>query len=259
MQMKFYKYQGCGNDFVLIDQRNSPAVLSLELVKHLCDRRFGIGADGLMELLMSDKADFEMRYYNSDGNESSFCGNGGRCIAQFAKDLGIVNSDNAQFVFKENIYKVDYLENNIVSLLMQNVSGFSSNGDDLYFNTGSPHFIHFAENIDDIDLIPFARKIRYSDDFPNGINVNLVERIDNFTIKMKTYERGVEDETFSCGTGVTAAAIAFHFKKLTSANTISVQTKGGSFKVKFIEENSQYSNIKLIGPALKVFEGSIIL
>lgn len=259
MDLKFYKYQGCGNDFIILDQRNPSIVLTLEIVKHLCDRRFGIGADGLMELLESNSTDFEMRYYNSDGNESSFCGNGGRCIAQFAKDLDIIKKDSAQFIFKENTYSVDYLENGLISLLMQNVKGIESTGEDLFFSTGSPHYLHFTNSIDEIDLISFARKIRYSDEFPKGINVNLVETIDEMTIKMRTYERGVEDETYSCGTGVTAAAIAFHYKKLTSANSVSVQTKGGNFKVEFIEEYAHYRNIKLIGPALKVFEGSIII
>jgi diaminopimelate epimerase len=259
MDLKFYKYQGCGNDFVLLDQRNPSIVLTLEKIKHLCDRRFGIGADGLMELLESTEADFEMRYYNSDGNESSFCGNGGRCIAQFAKDLGMIKNDRAQFIFKEKTYWVDYLENGLISLLMQDVNGIESKGEDLYFCTGSPHYVHFRENIEGVDLIPFARKIRYSEEFPKGINVNLVEVINETTIKMRTYERGVEDETYSCGTGVTAAAIAFHYQKMTLSNTVSVHTKGGNFKVEFEEENGHYKNIKLIGPALKVFEGSIVL
>lgn len=259
MDLKFYKYQGCGNDFVLLDQRNPAIVLTVEKIKHLCDRRFGIGADGLMELLESKDADFEMRYYNSDGNESSFCGNGGRCIAQFAKDLDITKNDRAQFIFKEQTYWVDYLENGLISLLMQDVNGIESKGSDLFFCTGSPHYVHFTENIDGVDLMPFARKIRYAEEFPKGINVNLVEKVNETAIKMRTYERGVEDETYSCGTGVTAAAIAFHYKKMTGATTISVHTKGGNFKVELLEEDGHYQNIKLIGPALKVFEGSIVL
>ena len=258
MVWKFYKYQGCGNDFILFDHRKTSTHLSIELVKQICDRRFGIGADGLMELLESDAADFEMRYYNSDGNESSFCGNGGRCIAQFAKDLGIINRDSTQFLFKGKTYSAVYLENNLVSLLIQNVNGIESKGDDLYFSTGSPHYVHFTETVDEIELVPFARKIRYSKEFPEGINVNLVEIVNEDSIKMRTYERGVENETYSCGTGVTAAAIAFHYKKMTSKNVIAVLTKGGNFKVEFEEENSQYTNIRLIGPAQKVFEGSIV-
>jgi diaminopimelate epimerase len=257
--MKFYKYQGCGNDFVLLDQRNSEYNMTSKTVKNICDRRFGVGADGLMELYSSDKADFEMRYYNSDGNLSSFCGNGGRCIAQFSKDIGAVLGERARFIFNDAVYTADFLMNGLISLNMQNVLGINRLNNDLYFNTGSPHYLHFTNDIDGIDLIPFARKIRYSNDFPEGINVNLVEEIDNRTIKMRTYERGVEDETFSCGTGVTAAAIALHFKKSTNDTSINVNTKGGNFKVEFSEKDGQYFNINLIGPAFKVFEGTINL
>lgn len=257
MQLRFYKYQGCGNDFVLIDQRKAIALLTIDKIKYLCDRRFGIGGDGLMELIESDRGDFEMRYYNSNGKESSFCGNGGRCIAQFARDLGIIQKNSTKFIFKEKVYTADYLENGLISLKMQDVKGIAEMGEDLYFCTGSPHYVHFSQDVETIDLIPYARKIRYSEKFPNGINVNIVEKINDTTIKMRTYERGVEDETYSCGTGVTAAAIALHFKKLCSANIISVLTKGGSFSVEFVEQNGLYTNIHLIGPAMKVFEGSI--
>jgi diaminopimelate epimerase len=257
MTIKFYKYQGCGNDFILLDQRASSFSLSSCQIQYLCDRRFGIGADGLMELLNDEGTDFGMRYYNSDGQESSFCGNGGRCIAQFAQELGIIKGNIAHFSFNQTTYTADYLNDKSISLHMQDIAEFSSIGEDLVLDTGSPHYIHFTDQVDAIDLIPYARNIRYSEDFPKGINVNLVEKLNYSTIKMRTYERGVEDETLSCGTGVTAAAIAFHYLKMTSDNKIIVETRGGNFSVEFNEKAGRYFDIKLIGPALKVFEGSI--
>lgn len=257
--LNFYKYQGCGNDFILLDRRNEDFPIQSNQIIALCDRRFGIGADGLMELMNSNLHDFTMRYYNSDGNESSFCGNGGRCIAQFAKDLGIVLGDSTNFLFKDLPYSAVFLSNGTISLQMQDIEEFNTKGNDLFLDTGSPHYIRFRSDIDSMDLIHFAREIRYSADFPEGINVNIVEVINENTIKMRTYERGVEDETYSCGTGVTAAAIAFHFSNLTQRNQINVETKGGNFQVEFKEISGKYSEVKLIGPAVKVFEGSIDL
>lgn len=259
MRIKFYKYQGCGNDFILLDQRIHPVPLTVSVIHFLCDRRFGIGADGLMELLPGDTLDFRMRYYNSDGNSSSFCGNGGRCIVQFAKDLGIVRESMAHFLFEENAYTAEFLVNNTIALRMQDVDGIKNQGTDMVLNTGSPHYVHFMENIDTLDLNSFAHKIRYSPQFPEGINVNIVDIKDDSTIEMRTYERGVEDETLSCGTGVTAAAISAHFSKRIHATKVNVITKGGNFQVEFCEDSARYSQIKLIGPALKVFEGTLEL
>lgn len=255
--LNFYKYQGCGNDFILLDRRNAGIPIQSVHIAELCDRRFGIGADGLMELMTSAGYDFAMRYYNSDGNESSFCGNGGRCIAQFAKDLGLISGDKTHFLFKDLPYSADFLSNGTIALQMQNVEEINTKGNDFYFDTGSPHYIRFRSDIDSMDLIHFAREIRYSADFPDGINVNVVEVLNENTIKMRTYERGVEDETYSCGTGVTAAAIAFHRAKLTQKNQIIIETKGGNFQVEFNEKGGKYSDVKLIGPAVKVFEGHI--
>jgi diaminopimelate epimerase len=257
--LNFYKYQGCGNDFILLDRRNEYLPIQSNQIVALCDRRFGIGADGLMELINSNSHDFTMRYYNSDGNESSFCGNGGRCIAQFAKDLGIVSGDSTNFLFKDLPYSAVFLSNGTISLQMKDVAEIATKENDLFFDTGSPHYIRFRSDIEAMDLIHFAHQIRYSEDFPAGINVNAVEVINEYTIKMRTYERGVENETYSCGTGVTAAAIAFHFSNLTQRNQINIETKGGNFQVEFKEINGMYSDVKLIGPAIKVFEGRIDL
>lgn len=259
MRLKFSKYQGCGNDFILIDQRGSDLHLTTETIKYLCDRRFGIGADGLMELIEDNHAHFGMRYYNSDGNESSFCGNGGRCITQFAHDIGVFEGSVAHFRFRQSDYEAIIQENGTIALNMQDVQGFNEKGDDLFFCTGSPHYVHFTEDVDTIELIPYARGIRYSEEFTQGINVNIVQKVDDHTLKMRTYERGVEDETLSCGTGVTAAAIAFHFKKMTTKNTIHVQTRGGEFQVKFDNTPNGYTYVKLIGPAEKVFDGEVQL
>lgn len=253
--MIFYKYQGCGNDFVLIDGRAETIELSIDSIKNLCDRRFGIGGDGLMILNSSTTYDFSMLYYNSDGRESSFCGNGGRCIVRFAHDLGIIK-DKAIFEFNCDIYHATLTED-IVSLQMQNIEETKMDGLDFVLWTGSPHYVHFASDIDEIDLVSYARKIRYSEKYPQGINVNLVEKLSDHSIYMRTYERGVEDETYSCGTGVVAAAISLHIKEQMDCNEVSVKTKGGNFIVKYLKHESQYKNIYLIGPAEFVFNGEI--
>lgn len=256
-QINFYKYQGCGNDFILIDNRSSKYIFSREYIYNLCHRRFGIGADGLMLLENDSDTSFSMKYYNSDGNESSFCGNGGRCIVQFAKDIGVIDSQSCQFRFNKNIYQAEIYDNSIISLKMQDVEVIAQRGEDLYFCTGSPHYVHFTENIDDFPLISFAREIRYSDEFPKGINVNIVEKIDENILKMRTYERGVEDETYSCGTGVTAAAIAYHQKTLHHFPNTCIKTKGGDFTVGFTYNQGKYSDVKLNGSAKLVFKGSV--
>lgn len=258
-KLDFYKYQGCGNDFILIDNHNGDFDLSSPEIQFLCDRRFGIGGDGLMLLGLKDGFDFTMKYYNSDGNPSSFCGNGGRCIVQFAQDLGVVNSKIVHFLFENIPYSAEFVEEDLISLSMQDVEEITRNGDDVYFNTGSPHYIHFMDAIDAFDLIPYSKRIRYSNTFPKGINVNVVEKINEDTIKMRTYERGVEDETYSCGTGVTAAAIALNFLYSKEVSKVYVQTKGGDFQVQFIKVGNRYQSIKLIGPARFVFKGNVKL
>lgn len=255
-KIEFSKYQGCGNDFIIIDNRKNDIDLIKKQIEDLCHRRFGIGADGLMLLGLENGFDFTMKYYNSDGNASSFCGNGGRCIIQFAIDLEIIQSNQVKFQFGKSTYSAEIFDNKLIALSMINVDEITRIENDVFFNTGSPHYLHFVENVDDFDLIPFAKSIRYSDQFPQGINVNIVEPISEYILKMRTYERGVEDETFSCGTGVTAAAIAYNYLLAEDSEDIQVRTKGGNFQVNFSRNEDLYSNVKLIGPAKFVFKGS---
>ena len=252
--MKFTKYQGTGNDFIIIDGREELPVFD---VAHLCHRRFEIGADGLMILEPSEDFDFKMVYYNSDGKISSMCGNGGRCIAHFASSLGL--GDNLHFMAVDGPHKA-LVEQNQVSLEMGNVSKIKRiNNKTFELNTGSPHYIIFHKTpIDSFDLIPYAKSVRFSALYEKeGINVNIVfENKDHLAVR--TYERGVEDETYSCGTGVTAAALA-HFYKSRQAgrNKIIIKTLGGNLAVEATCQDSSFTNIILSGPATPVFTGEI--
>ncbi len=253
--MKFYKYQGTGNDFILLDNRTREFD-NLDVAK-LCNRKFGIGADGLMLLQNHAEYDFEMVYYNSDGNISSMCGNGGRCIVAFAKKMKVFDGNKTLFWAIDGLHEA-YIENDFVELKMIDVNSIQMIENDYQMNTGSPHYVRFNSSIDHINIIEEARKIRYNDVFKeNGINVNFVEVKNNNTIKVRTYERGVEDETLSCGTGVTACAIAFNNITNPEINSVNIETPGGLLTVKFELENSKYSNVWLCGPATFVFEGEI--
>jgi len=260
LKIKFYKYQGTGNDFIMIDDRTKTFdANNQKLIESLCDRRFGIGADGLILLQKHENADFYMQYFNSDGHESSMCGNGGRCIAQFAKDLNIVN-EIASFFAIDGEHSAIY-ENGLVSLQMMNVNEVEIRENHVFvLNTGSPHFVQFFDhNVDSIDLVAEAKKIRYNNEFAaNGINVNFVS-IHHEILKVRTYERGVENETFSCGTGVTAAAIAYHLYKKDYSNQhhFQIQTKGGNLSVNYLFNENKYTNVFLQGPAKFVFDGEI--
>jgi diaminopimelate epimerase len=230
-----------------------------KLIEGLCDRRFGIGADGLILLQNHENADFYMQYFNSDGRESSMCGNGGRCIAQFAKDLKIVN-EKATFFATDGEHSANY-ENNMVSLQMMNVNQVEMRANHVFvLNTGSPHFVQFFDqDVDSIDLVTEAKKIRYNSEFKSqGINVNFVS-IQHEVLKVRTYERGVEDETLSCGTGVTAAAIAYHLFKKNHAikHHLQIETKGGNLSVNYLFNEDKYTNVFLQGAAKFVFDGVI--
>ena len=262
MNIKFFKYQGTGNDFIMIDDRISlfPSENNTLLIEKLCHRRFGIGADGLILLQKHDSADFTMKYYNSDGRESSMCGNGGRCIAQFAKDLNLVN-DRAMFYAVDGYHEADY-QNGIVSLLMKDVDSIEKRSDNEFvLNTGSPHYVVFSDvDIDSLDIVGLAKKIRYNDEFAKeGINVNFVNIISENELKVRTYERGVEDETYSCGTGVTASVLAYSQRNLISGKPINVQTFGGTLSVKYTTNEHLFKQVYLQGPALRVFEGDLAL
>lgn len=256
MQLPFYKYQGTGNDFILIDNRDLKFG-NLD-VKFLCNPKFGIGADGLMLVQNKEGYDFEMVYYNSDGNVSTMCGNGGRCIVHFAKFLDVFKGNTTLFWAIDGEHEA-LIDGDYVELKMINVDTVENIDKDFSLNTGSPHYIVFDNNISDINLIEAATKIRYNDVYSKeGINVNFIEQLDNETIKVRTYERGVENETYSCGTGVTAAAIAYkiHANLKSSHYSINIETIGGDLKVKFKGE-TDFHDIWLCGPAVQVFLGII--
>lgn len=258
MKVEFYKYQGTGNDFVILENRdNRYDALTPKQVKHICDRRFGIGADGLMLLNKHPELDFEMIYFNADGNQSSMCGNGGRCLVQFAKNQGMHKS-TYQFMAIDGKHEADIDMQNIVRLKMQDVNKVDYHSGYAVLNTGSPHFVKFANNVEDIDVVETGRNIRYSKQFEKeGINVNFAETTDEDGIFVRTYERGVEDETLSCGTGVTASALMnAHNEK--GFNRVEVKTLGGHLSVEYNKiDDEHFDNIWLCGPAELVYKGEI--
>ena len=260
MKLTFYKYQGTGNDFVMIDNRDQKISKNdTKLVRKLCDRKFGIGADGLILLENPDKAedDFKMIYFNADGNESSMCGNGGRCLVAFAKFLGIIK-DKARFTAIDGPHEAA-IESGIVSLKMQDVNEIIVNGDFLFLDTGSPHHIAFSEGISTKDIRKEGAEIRYSDRYSNGgTNVNFVEAISEDSFSVRTYERGVEDETLSCGTGVTAVALAAYASGKTNSEKVKLITQGGELFVQFKKTEEGFRDIWLSGPAEQVFKGEIV-
>ncbi|WP_339611511.1 diaminopimelate epimerase [uncultured Planktosalinus sp.] len=254
MQFTFYKYQGTGNDFVLIDNRqlffskNDTKFISL-----LCNRKFGIGADGLILLENHSSLDFKMVYYNADGNQSSMCGNGGRCLVHFANFLGIIQSKTI-FEAIDGVHEAS-LEQGIVSLKMNSVSKVVEENEYTFLDTGSPHHITLCENLSNFDVLTHGARLRNELYGKEGANINFVESITESTFSVRTYERGVEAETLSCGTGVTAVAIAMHSKGLTKSNKVFLQTSGGELTVSFEKEEGVYKNVYLTGPAVMVFKG----
>lgn len=258
MHLHFYKYQGTGNDFILIDNRkNVFPSNNTALIERLCDRRFGIGADGLMLLEYNEEFDFSMIYFNSDGKESTMCGNGGRCISAFAQKLGIVK-DEGKFMAIDGEHSF-IIRNQLVSLKMSDVHTISQQENDFVLNTGSPHYVSFRTGINDINIVEEARKIRYNQQYAaSGINVNFVEQKSD-GIYMRTYERGVEDETLSCGTGTVAVALSVANKQGLEKDTLRINTPGGILNVSFERKNGTIENIWLTGPAEFVFEGDIII
>jgi len=258
LNINFYKYQGAGNDFILIDNRLHSFKNDTRRIANLCDRRFGIGADGLilLENHSGKEVDFKMVYFNADGNESTLCGNGGRCIVAFAKRLGLIEN-HCNFMATDGLHQA-YFEGDLVSLAMQDITTIKTYNSESYFlDTGSPHHINFVENTASIQVKVEGSSIRHSDLYGQvGSNINFVEVKDQ-GIKIRTYERGVEDETLACGTGVTAAAIAAHHSQKVNEEYISVKAIGGDLAVRFSYQNGVYSQIQLIGPAEFVFKGEI--
>lgn len=254
MEFTFYKYQGTGNDFVLIDNRDEffPKT-NVGLISKICDRRFGVGADGLMLLENHSAADFKMVYYNSDGNPSSMCGNGGRCMVHFANFLGII-SEKTTFEAVDGEHKAS-IENDWVSLKMSDVNNIKVEDTYTFLNTGSPHHVEVVKDLEYFDVFFKGREIRNNIYGEEGSNVNFVEQLDDSVFSVRTYERGVENETLSCGTGVTAVALAMFKIGETDKNTVALETLGGQLIVKFEDSENGYRDIFLEGPAKQVFKG----
>ena len=258
MLIHFQKYQGTGNDFVMLDnltgQYND---LSIAQIVQICDRRFGVGADGLIKINTHNSLDFEIDYYNSDGSKS-FCGNGARCSVAFAKSLGI-DVTNTRFLAIDGQHSAQ-MKDETITLDMLSVNAVIQDDNSFELNTGSPHYVRFVRDFGNENIVTEGRQIRYSEPYKkDGINVNLVEVLGVNSIKIATYERGVEDETLSCGTGATACALVVGFtENRIGKNEIAVQVKGGDLKVdyEYLGKGS-FTNIKLIGPAEFVFKGEI--
>ena len=254
--LEFFKYQGTGNDFVMIDNRDLQFPKEKEVIEKLCDRRFGIGGDGLILLENDPTEDFKMVYYNSDGNESTMCGNGGRCIVAFAHFLDVFE-DKTTFEAIDGKHEAE-INNGIIKLKMIDVQSINNIDADFELNTGSPHYVKFVEMLKDYKVFENGNKIRNSASYcKEGINVNFVEELAENEIFVRTYERGVEDETFSCGTGVTAAALVYLKNK--NQGSVNVQVLGGNLKVYAEQDGEIFKNIWLEGPAKHVFKGKINL
>jgi diaminopimelate epimerase len=258
MQVEFYKYQGTGNDFVLIDNRsNFFPKENVQLIAHLCDRRFGIGGDGLILLENDSDTDFKMVYYNSDGNQSSMCGNGGRCLVAFAKKLNVIDN-SCTFIATDGLHHATIAENGQVSLQMIDVSNVKIAPDHVFLNTGSPHHVQLVEDLENYNIKDNGAAIRYGELYgKEGSNINFVKQINADTFTLRTYERGVEDETLSCGTGATATAIAMNLTGKTNSTSINLNVEGGKLEVSFDKKDDQFTNVFLKGPAEFVFIGQI--
>lgn len=255
MLLHFSKYQGAGNDFIIINMMNNKIELNQKQIEFLCNRRFGIGADGLMLVLKNDDYDFYMQYFNSDGKEGSMCGNGGRCIAKYAY-LNKISSSEVNFLAIDGKHKANIIRSS-VSLSMSNVNKIQDFEDGYFLDTGSPHFVNFVNDLNSINVKQEGRKIADESRFsPMRTNVNFVE-IKNNNIRIATFERGVEDETLACGTGSVASALALHHSGKIKSNEIVLIAKGGRLKVSFEYKDNFYQNIILSGDAEHVFEGEI--
>ena len=258
MQIEFFKYQGTGNDFVMIDNRSDffPKE-NVQLVARLCDRRFGIGGDGLILLEKDADTDFKMVYYNSDGNQSSMCGNGGRCLVAFAKYLNVIK-DSCTFIAMDGLHHASVANDGIVSLQMIDVINIKKGNDYTFMNTGSPHHVQIVEDLEHYNVKENGAALRYGALYgAAGSNINFVKKINEDTFSLRTYERGVEDETLACGTGATAVAIAMNATGQTKASAIKLNVEGGKLAVSFDKMGDLFTNIFLIGPAEFVFKGVI--
>ena len=262
MKIDFYKYHGNGNDFVIVDNRFGRILFNHSQIAFLCDRHFGIGADGLMLLEAHNTFDFSLKYYNSDGNESTMCGNGGRCMTAFANELGIIDKQ-ARFIAVDGEHVAEILAKNskqyIVKLKMKDTRPGQTFEDGYFIDTGSPHFVKFVPSVDEIDVVKLGRALRHESRFENGgCNVNFVE-LTQSGLRVRTYERGVENETLSCGTGVTASAVITALLNQDNKGCYSVNTTGGEFKVHFRRSGQEFTEVYLEGPAVFVYKGEILI
>lgn len=257
--VNFSKFHGAGNDFIMINAIKNEIVLSEELIFKMCDRRTGIGADGLIILMHSDNHDFRMRYYNCDGKESTFCGNGGRCIAAFAHQQGIIKNE-ATYEAVDGIHKAKVTETSsneyLVELTMRDILSYKLDDNSLLIDTGSPHYVKKVVNLDTMDVNEEGAKIRYDKNIStDGVNVDFLLN-DNGNIRIRTYERGVENETLACGTGVTASAMAASLWY--GGNDIDIYTQIAKLNVRFDKDDNTFKNVVLTGPAAHVFDGMFI-
>ncbi len=261
MEINFHKYQGTGNDFIILDNRSGEySDLNAATIKKLCNRNFGIGADGLMMFNEKEGYDFDMTYYNADGNTGSLCGNGSRCIVKFAFHSGIIK-EHFLFTASDGEHKAKIASDGIVSLKMKDVDSIQRHHLDFILDTGSPHLVKMTPDVMKLDVYKKGKEIRNSSEFEKeGINVNFVEQLaEPDKIIVRTYERGVENETLSCGTGVTAAAIVC-FHNESGFNEVEIETPGGHLNVEFDRTvDGSFKNIWLCGPAEKVFSGTITI
>lgn len=264
MALSFWKYEGAGNDFVVLDGREGGFDPQRETVCALCDRHFGIGADGLMILEKDPQAQFRMRYFNADGGESTMCGNGGRCIALFAEHLGIGDRikhfNGSDGPHTAEIVSLDDRNGGVVTLHMIPVESVFHEDQYFFLNTGSPHYVEFVKEVDAVDVYALGREIRYSESFAEigGTNVNFVEITGDGKLRIRTYERGVENETLACGTGATAAAIAAYIYRQSHRTRFELETRGGRLEVSFsTPDGLRFEDIRLTGPAKKIFSGTI--
>ena len=258
MKINFDKYHGCGNDFIIINNLSNTFPKDSEnQIKKICNRRFGIGADGLILINYNDKFPFEMIYYNSDGKISTMCGNGGRCVMHYCYSYDIIDN-KSEFLACDGIHH-GIINDDYVKVSMSDVNGYEKYNDYLFLNTGSPHLVKFVDDVSSLDLINISRNIQKSNRFDNGVNVNLVSRKNDNLYQIRTYERGVEDETLSCGTGAVASALALNILSLINSKTVNLDTKGGLLTVDFNKSNSKYTDIHLSGKVKKVFTGILEL
>jgi len=257
MHFSFHKYQATGNDFVIIDNRDGKYSFSVDEIKMICDRKFGVGADGIMLIENHPTLDFNLIYFNADGSPS-LCGNGSRAALKMASALGIVNG-KAKFNAYDGLHEAQILPNGNVRLKMGDVKEVKKSGEGIFVNTGSPHFITWVHDVKNFSVVDVGREIRFSDAFkPAGTNVNFIQQLDKNAIFVRTYERGVENETLSCGTGVTAAALASVSHQ--NISPVSVKTLGGDLTVEFkVSHDGSFTEIFLIGPAKMVFHGVLEL